>query len=115
MSKFCVWSGSIKYNQSFKIDIVQFNFFGGRIIVREELAIAPNERFAVEVREAWEWGRLGRVRKVHDAKDECCIERWGDVREEGEDEIKSVQRMVEREGECKVVIRSPCMRSDIGE
>ena len=33
---------------------------------------------------------------MHDAKDECCIEMWGDVREEGEDEIKSVQRMVER-------------------
>ena len=44
-------------------------------------------------------GRLGRIRKVHDAKDEFCIERWGDVREEGEDEIKSVQRMVERDRE----------------
>ena len=95
MPNFCVWSGSIKYNRSFKIDIVQFNFFGGRINVREELAIAPKERFAVEVREACEWGRLGRIRKVHDAKDECCTERWGDVREEGEDEIKSLQRMVE--------------------
>ena len=42
---------------------------------------------------------MGRIRKVHDAKDECCTERWGDVREEGEDEIKSVQRMVERERE----------------
>ena len=33
---------------------------------------------------------------MHDANDEGCTERWGDVREEGEDEIKSVQRMVER-------------------
>ena len=65
---------------------------------------------------------MGRIRKVHDAKDECCTEKWGDVREEGEDEIKSVQRMLEREsatknvreGECKVVFRSGCRRSDIG-
>ena len=33
---------------------------------------------------------------MHDAKDECGTERWGDVREVGEDEIKSVQRMAER-------------------
>ena len=57
---------------------------------------------------------MGRIRTVHDANDESCIERWGDVTEEGEDEIKSVQRMVEREGECKVVTRSGCRRSDIG-